>query len=115
MGILCMFDQINIVFGQFFQFLTIILADPENKTLIGKSIPYTGHMVVNAGRNEDHIPRFQMMIFFFNGDRYISLQKKIEFIVIVGVICHAVKMVVIIVVNFKIVGQHILSFIKRRL
>ena len=37
MGILCMFDQINIVFGQFFQFLTIILADPENKTLTGRT------------------------------------------------------------------------------
>lgn len=56
-----------------------------------------------------------MVMFLFNGDRYISLQKKIEFIVIVGVICHAIKVVVIIIVNFKIFGQHILSFIKRRL
>ena len=70
-------------------------------------------MVVNTRGNEDHIPRFQMMMFLFNGDRYISLQKKIEFIVIVGVICHAIKVVVIIIVNFKIFGQHILSFIKR--
>lgn len=63
MGILCMFDQINIVFGQFFQFLTVILTDPENKTLIGKCFPHTGHMVVNTRGNEDHIPRFQMVMF----------------------------------------------------
>ncbi len=49
-----MFDQINIVFGQFFQFLTVILTDPENKTLIGEVFPHTGHMVEYPG-NEDHI------------------------------------------------------------
>lgn len=59
MGILCMFDQINIVFGQFFQFLTVILTDPENKTLIGKCFPHTGHMVVNTRGMKTISPGFR--------------------------------------------------------
>ena len=59
MGILCMFDQINIVFGQFFQFLTVILTDPENKTLIGEVFPHTGHMVVNTRGMKTISPGFR--------------------------------------------------------
>ena len=39
----------------------------------------------------------------------------LKIVTLENVICHAIKVVVIIIVNFKIFGQHILSFIKRRL
>jgi hypothetical protein len=62
-----------------------LLANPKNETSVRKGIVPDNRLVRNTGRNNNHISVRNRIGLSFYLDAYIAFQKKIKFIIIVGV------------------------------
>ena len=93
--------------------IAVFFTDPEYKTTIGSFSVEKFRVMLHMRRDHDDVAGLVRLDLVVDVDRDISLEKKLKFIITVRVAVHTIIMTVfqriIIVINFKISGQHILS------
>ena len=93
--------------------VAVFLTDPEHKTPVGRGRAVNDRAMWDMWRDEHDISEMNRVNFGSDLNADITFHKKIKFIITVRVAVHTIIMTVfqriIIVINFKISGQHILS------
>ena len=87
----------------------VIFTDPQDKAAVRNGIVVDKRAVGNLRGNEDEVTETQRIGFFSNLYADVSFYEKIKFIIIVCVEVYFLRSVVIIVIEFKIFGDHVLS------
>ncbi len=99
----------NIIRRRFFQTEKALLTDPENKTIVGNLHIFNDTFMGNTWRDQNERTGLQGITLVLNLHLYISIQEEIQLIVIMSVkIDRRRQHGIVIIVNFKILRDHIL-------
>lgn len=107
--------QIAVIGRECKEMLPVIVADPEHKTTVGHSGAVDEQTVGEHWRDQHDIAITGRIDAAADLHTYVTFQKKIKFIVGVRVHVYCGKVVVVIIIKFKILRQHILPLAEDRL
>ena len=94
--------QIAILPSIFHQAVQIVNRNPEYKPSIGHAFIVNDCMMLQTRRHYRHVSVLQRIFFFLYLKRYITLQKKINLIVIMDMVGNLFHMLIFIIINFEV-------------
>ena len=82
--------------------IQIVNRNPEYKPSIGHAFIVNDCMMLQTRRHYRHVSVLQRIFFFLYLKRYITLQKKINLIVIMDMVGNLFHMLIFIIINFEV-------------